>query len=109
MTGCSKAMMVSSCAVRGPQGLSAYELAVRAGYSGTVEQWLASLRGQIRAVQGLVRVFLRVDVRGGQAQPCAALNGAGLALGTRLTLGSRFPLRTCEALRADCIFFPSVG
>lgn len=30
----------------GPQGLSAYEIAVQNGYSGTEEEWLNSLKGQ---------------------------------------------------------------
>lgn len=39
-------LMVSSCAVRGRPGLSAYELARRQGYTGTEAQWLDELRGQ---------------------------------------------------------------
>ena len=38
-------LRVQSCAVAGRPGASAYEIAVLNGYSGTQEQWLASLKG----------------------------------------------------------------
>ena len=38
-------LRVQSCAVEGRPGLSAYELAVLGGYTGTEAQWLASLKG----------------------------------------------------------------
>jgi hypothetical protein len=30
----------------GPQGMSAYQIATATGYTGTVQQWLTSLKGQ---------------------------------------------------------------
>lgn len=39
-------MFVSSCAVRGRPGKSAYEVAVAAGFEGTEAEWLASLKGE---------------------------------------------------------------
>ena len=33
--------------IRGPRGYSAYELAVQKGYTGSLEEWIASLRGDI--------------------------------------------------------------
>lgn len=39
-------MFVSSCAVRGRPGKSAYEVAVENGFEGTEAEWLASLKGE---------------------------------------------------------------
>lgn len=41
--------------VRGVQGYSAYEIAVQQGYTGTEEEWLASLKGERgeRGIQGI--------------------------------------------------------
>lgn len=39
-------MFVSSCAVRGKPGKSAYEVAVAKGFEGTEAEWLASLKGE---------------------------------------------------------------
>ena len=40
---------------RGPQGLSAYEVAVQEGFVGTEEEWLASLKGEDGTVMFLRR------------------------------------------------------
>lgn len=42
----AKKTFVSSCAVRGKPGKSAYDVAVDNGFEGTEEDWLDSLRGQ---------------------------------------------------------------
>ena len=39
-------IFAGSCAMRGKPGLSAYEVAVQDGYTGTEDEWLDSLRGQ---------------------------------------------------------------
>lgn len=61
----------SATDIRGPQGLSAYEVAVVAGFAGTEEEWLATLIGasayQVAVAEGFV---------GDEEAWLASLNGA---------------------------------
>ena len=62
----------------GPEGASAYDVAVAAGFSGTSAQWLESLRGDSAYKQALTAGFT-----GTEAEFCTQLSSIG-AIGNAL-------------------------
>lgn len=50
LAGCGEAGPKGDTGAAGPNGKSAYELAVDNGFTGTLQEWLASLQGGERSI-----------------------------------------------------------
>lgn len=66
----------------GPQGPSAYDVAVQNGFVGTVSQWLASLQGQAADPSALNAAVVRATVQADNAAGSAATAGAAATTAT---------------------------
>ena len=82
----------------GPQGPSAYDVAVQNGFTGTVQQWLASLNGQTADPTALNAAVSRASVQADNSQ-ASAIAAAGSAT-TAASILATITARISDAITA---------